>query len=182
MVALIGKMSRGRRGEPSGERASSKWRQAAFGSLRAASEKFGQFTWRKVTGSSRGFRVWSMGGPAAPVSIAAGSERGVANSNFWKARVRSSGEERPVRAARSPLANRLPVSAPFFPPRGELGPLVPGGPWGGVGPRLSKGIEVEEEVTPDSATVRCIGPRLLRLRTGVHTFELLSAGPVWGGA
>ena len=66
MVALIGKMSRGRRGEPSGERASSKWCQAAFGSLRAASEKFGQFTWRKVTGSSRGFRVWSMGGPAAP--------------------------------------------------------------------------------------------------------------------
>jgi hypothetical protein len=49
---------------------------------------------------------------------------------------------------------------------------------GGIGPRLSKGIEVEEEVTPDSATVRCVGARLLRLRTGVHTFELLSAGSV----
>jgi hypothetical protein len=61
------------------------------------------------------------GGPAAPVSILAGSERGVAISNFWRARVRSSGEERPVRAARSPLANRLPVSTSFFPPREELG-------------------------------------------------------------
>ena len=43
---------------------------------------------------------------------------------------------------------------------------------GGVGPRLLKGIEVEEEVTPDSAAVRCFGARLLRLRTGVHAFEL----------
>ena len=79
----MGKMSRGRRRKPPGERASSKWHQAAFGSLRAASEKFGQLTWGKVTGSSRGFRVWSMGGgPAAPVSIAARSEGGLANSNF----------------------------------------------------------------------------------------------------
>ena len=43
-VALIGKMSRGRRGEPFCERTSSRWRQAVFGYLRAASEKFGQFT------------------------------------------------------------------------------------------------------------------------------------------
>ena len=43
---------------------------------------------------------------------------------------------------------------------------------GGVGPRLPKGIGVEEEVTPDSETVRCIGARLMRLRTGVHQFEL----------
>ena len=56
----------------------------------------------------------------------------------------------------------------------------PGDHGGGIGPRLSKGIEVEEEVTPDSATVRCVDARLLRLRTGIHTFELLSAGP-WGG-
>ena len=179
MVALIGKMSRGRRGEPSGERASSKWRQAAFGSLRAASEKFGQFTWRKVTGSSRGFRVWSMGGPAAPVSIAAGSERGVANSNFWRARVRSSGEERPVRAALSPLANRLPVSTSFFSPRGELGPLVPGGPLGGGGGASDRGCPKESrwrlhptpQLSAASARDCCVsGP--------VHTFELLSAGPV----
>jgi hypothetical protein len=79
LVALMGKMSRGRRGgDPSFERDSNRWRHAALGSFRATAEKFGHSTWRNATGSSLDLR--DPLGPSVPV---ASSEAGAANSNCW---------------------------------------------------------------------------------------------------
>ena len=162
-VALMGKMSRGRRRKPPGERASSKWHQAAFGSLRAASEKFGQLTWGKVTGSSRGFRVWSMGGYPRPPC----PSRRDLSAGWQTVTSRKPESAHPVRRGLSVLLGAPSQIGCLSRSRSSLRE----GNWDHWFP--GDGIEVGEGGhTRPRCCCLCFCARLLRLWTGVHTFEL----------